>query len=344
MNDFETFLHPAPEEGAESESELRDLLQTAGERPALPARDFAELKEAARVEWRAMVESQRNSRRRWSLGLALAASLVLALGAAWWWRGSLPMGSASPVATVLKIDGAIQSSAGDPLEIGSTLPKGVQIETASDSGRLALRLAGGQSLRLDRATRVRLLAGDQLELERGAVYFDSAGAVDAANIEILTAFGTVRDIGTQFELRVEDAAQGLLRLRVREGVVALEHDGDSHSATRGEELRLDADGDVAVVQLPPYGIDWAWVLEAAPTFDIDGRLLTDYLDWVVRETGLTVSFEDPALETAAASVQLGGTIEALTVEESLSVVLPGSGMDYRLVDGMLLISAATDPS
>ena len=338
MNDFERFLHATPTEGSEAEAEVGELLRTAGPRPAMPAEEFAEIKQAAHSEWQALVRSQRGGKSGRGLGLALAATLLLALAGAFWWRPFTAGPAGTTVANVLRTEGTVRS-AGAPIEPGSPLAAGAEVETRGEGSRLALRLSGGQSVRLDQATRVRLAAGDRLELEQGAIYFDSADSA-GNGIEIATAFGIVRDIGTQFEVRIDDVSGDRLQVRVREGAVVLERPGSSHSASVGEQLRLQDNGEVVVSQTPLYGEDWAWAQAVAPTFDVDGQSLSRYLEWVQRETGWTVEFEDPALGASAPTVVVSGTIESLTARESLSVILPASGMSHRVEDGALIISSA----
>jgi len=340
MNDFERFLHATPKEASDADDELGRLLREAGMRAEMPAGDFAEIKDAARAEWQAVARSRPAAASRWGVGLALAASLILALAIGWWWQRNAASAVDSRVATVLRVEGEARTAAGAVLEPGSELAAGTEIETGSGGGRMALRLSGGESVRLDLSTRARLGAGNRIELEAGALYFDSADAADHGGIQIATAFGIVRDIGTQFEVRVDEGADLRLRVRVREGTVVLEREKDSHAAARGEELRLQPDGTVTTAQAAPYGEEWAWVQGVAPTFDIDGQPLSRYLEWVERETGWKVVFAEPDLEASTATVILGGTIEELMADESLSVILPGSGMDYRVEEGTLLIVTA----
>ncbi len=66
---------------------------------------------------------------------------------------------------------------------------------------------------------------------------DSRGS--PGSIEIRTALGTARDVGTRFEVRLGD---GALRVRVRDGVVEVDHAGETHEAGAGAELTLDAAG------------------------------------------------------------------------------------------------------
>ena len=100
-------------------------------------------------------------------------------------------------------------------------------------------------------------------LEEGAVYIDSGG--DRGSLEIHTRLGVLRDIGTRFEVRLGAAA---LRIRVRDGLVELRHDRDSHQAKRGDELTVDATGKVARRSVPVFGSDWEWAVTVAPLMSI----------------------------------------------------------------------------
>jgi ferric-dicitrate binding protein FerR (iron transport regulator) len=276
--------------------------------------------------WTKLVAAVR--RRRRVLPLALAASLILALAVVWWWRKEGPPPAPEVVATIEVLKGEIRLEGGERAAVGQPLLSGTVLGT---EGRAALRLSGGESVRLDKGTRVRLAAVNKLELQAGAVYVDSRGG----SLEIGTDFGKVRDVGTQFEVRLEDG----LRVRVREGVVSLTREGGvSHSVSEGGELRVRRDGSTSRSIIEPHGPEWSWVLAAAPSMDIDGLKLSEYLDWVSRETALKVRYEDPALASLASTIRLRGSIEGLAPDESLSVILAGSGLGYRIEGGSLLIT------
>ncbi|MEE8139166.1 MAG: FecR family protein [Thermoanaerobaculia bacterium] len=338
---------PAGEDG------VRRLLRRAGHRPAVPAEDLARIKEAAHDEWRKLVRTERERREGFRVRgvLALAASLLLALLLGWWWTTERAPAVPDLIATVELVKGAIRAEGPAnweregrlDLSVGDVLPIGAELEIAAPgdgpSARMALRLTGGQSVRLDVDTKVRLVSSLRLELERGAVYVESGAApLDGAAVEVLTAFGIVRDVGTQYEVRLGEGGVAGVRVRVREGTVSLRRGSESYPATRGEELTLRRDGSVIRGSVEPYGPEWAWVLAAAPSLDIEGRSLRSFLDWVSRETGWRIRFADEALEQSAADVLLHGTIEDLTPDQSLSVVLPGSGLSYRVQDGTLWVA------
>ena len=202
---------------------------------------------------------------------------------------------------------------------------------------MAIRLANGQSLRLDSGTRARLDSASRIELIQGAVYVDSgAHPSDEEAVEISTPFGSVVDVGTQFEVRLVNGEQPL-RVRVRSGSVFLA-DGDvEHTATAGEELLVRLDGSVARGNYGASGSDWEWTLSAAPALAIDGLPLTDFLDWVAAETGLEVRYEDEVLAGAATAIELHGSIEGLRPDEAIIAVMPGTGLAHEIDDGTLSI-------
>jgi FecR-like protein len=332
----------ASESPAEEEA-VRELIESAGRRPDVPAEDLAAIQAAARSQWQEVVADGRRRRRRLQrlAPLALAASLLLAVGVRWWWRAEGPVPAPGAVATVQILKGNVRLPGGRPLAVGDALAAGAVLATEDgvSPGLAAVRLAGGESVRLDAGTRVRLASATRLELEAGAVYVDSgrSGAAGGA-LEIGTPFGSVREVGTQFEVRLQPGDDLALRVRVREGAVSLVRRGGSDPVAGGEELRLRHDGSVSRGTVEPNAPAWHWVLAAAPGLDIDGSTLADYLDWVSRETAWHLRYEDEALADLAAGIRLHGTLEGMAPDESVSVILPGSGLGYRVEGGTLLVT------
>jgi FecR-like protein len=304
----------------DEENQTFRLLRLAGPRPRLPESEVAPLREEAREVFRR--QARKSAVRRWTMtaaaGLAAAAILLLALGPIL----RLDPSPSLPIAQIERRAGEVTVSGS-----GALLP-GTVVKTA-DGGRVAVRLPAGASVRIDGNSSVRFESGNTLTLERGALYAD-AGPPRAPHegIEIATAFGSVHDVGTQFEVRL--LPEGL-RVRVREGKVRIDHDGEVHEAEAGNELLVQADGSSQNADVPLYGPDWEWVQRTAPPFTIENASLADFLNWVSRETGLRWHLDDPHGDPE--QVILHGSIEGLTAEEALSVVLPGCGYRHRVVDG-----------
>ncbi len=341
---------------SEEEREVDRLLAGAGPRDEVPAEDLAEIKAAFRTAWQEQVGGQarppaalRTARFPRPL-LALAATVLLALGAAWWLRRGDVDPSPRVVAKVESLRGGLSTAAArgaSHFGIGSEVHAGAWLETSSDGaegpGVAALRLAGGSSLRLDAGSRVRLETATRVELARGAVYVDSGGAPGGTGVVVATALGEVREVGTQFEVRLLEGEAGV-RVRVREGEVRLEGRVGSQpgpeSARAGEELTIRADGAVARGGVAGHGPLWDWVLAAAPPFANQGRTLGQLLEAVARETGWRIVYADEGLETSAGSIVVHGDLGTLRPDQVPDVVLAGAGLAGEVVDGALVISRA----
>ena len=319
------------------EDEVRRLLEEAGPRAEVPPDALAEIKTAFRSAWREEVQ-RRQARRFLRVDrrfFALAASIVAVVGIGWWLWSYRPSADPGLAARVESTSGVVESQ-GARLAGGEEVLAGAEIETAAEpAGRAALRLAGGPSLRLDAGTRVRLVSASRIELDRGAVYLDSGGAAPQA-VAVRTPLGVVREAGTQFEVRLLGTGSAL-RVRVREGAVHIERGTASYPAAAGIELILHAGGAVTRRPLASHGSPWTWVLEAAPPLEIEGLTLQQFLDRVARETGWTIRYADEDLAASTGSIVIHGKVGHLRPDQALDVVLPGAGLSYRLVDGVVIV-------
>ncbi len=324
-----------PEDG----EPLSRLLHLAGPRPAAPDRVVAEVKRVTYPAWRSKVRAvARTRRRRRAWMLAAAAALVVSAGFLLWRLPSMPSPAAGVpvrVATVEVAAGAV-TAGGAGLVAGAEIGAGSEIETGP-GGRSTLRLAGGASLRLDTGTVLRLESTTALTLERGAVYLDTGSAPPAAAFQVTTPYGVARDVGTQFEVRLLDDA---LRVQVREGRVEVDLGGRPHVAPAGTALRVDAGGGVHRQEIPAHGPAWSWILRASPPFELEGRTLGEFLEWVARETGWRPRFPDPDLEREVAGTVVHGSLAGVRPDQAPDLVLPSSGLRYRIEDGTMVIEQA----
>jgi ferric-dicitrate binding protein FerR (iron transport regulator) len=317
------------------------LLEAAGPRSTAPKEREDRVRDAARAHWRRSLEAAPRRRIPAWIAAALAAAAVVAIVTAWepWSRGPRRPGGDIVIATLLRSEGSIRRiggtpprADGGPLRAGDALAPGTSVE-AGPEGRAALALADGSSLRIDSGTRVRLLAGPTLELERGAIYVDSGPGRRGrrAFLEVRTRLGVVRDIGTQFEVRL---TADELWVSVREGLATLATAGRSFGAPAGTRLVA---GGAGVESRPLEHPDWGWVLDIAPAFEMDGKTLHEYLDWLARETGWRIEFADPGIARESSTVVLHGSVTVLRPDETPAAVLPTCGLTHRLSDGTLVI-------
>lgn len=223
------------------------------------------------------------------------------------------------------------------LTSNTPLPVGAVIETSGATARAALRFEDGGSMRLDADSRVRFTSSSTVVLDRGAVYFDSEGRSGGA-VEVRTTLGMVREIGTQFEVRLlQGENKKSLRVRVREGRIVLKHGQETESAEVGEELLLGEDGSLERRAVDRHGPHWNWVLEAAAAPQVEGLALQTFLDWFARQGGWTLRFTEPALAAEASTIILHGDVENLNAFEAATMVLGSSRMEYRLEGEVLVI-------
>ncbi len=341
-------IRPGPAPAGGPEKEVAALFRLAGRRPRLAEAEVAPIREAARAAWRRQVRAAAVRRRGVWSGLAAAAVLLVIAGLALR-RGEAPSAAAA-IATLEVELGAV--AVGGPAARGAdagTLLAGTVI-TTGERGGAAVRLAGGPSLRIDGGSTVRLDAPGAVTLEHGAVYVDSrrGAAGPPAPLEIATVLGAVRDLGTQFEVRLlagpdpAAAPADALRVRVREGTVRVRAGDAVHEARAGSELTLRADGTTRRAAASAHGPAWAWVQRTAPPLELDGASLATFLAWAGRETGLRWRFVGAHPHAAPEDIVLHGSIEGLTPEEALAVVLPGAGFRHRLVGDELWLEASGD--
>jgi hypothetical protein len=337
--------NPLVEHGRSGDREADDvslverLLGAAGPGPEIPEDGAARIKDAIRPLWKEGASARARQRRLvWAGGLAAAAALVIAAVYLPSLRHIDP-GPARQGITVALINGTLEvTPPGEqigfftPEQTGSEIPRGSLIRTQIGD-RAALWLTEGRSLRLDVNTAMRLNSEASISLESGAVYIDSSNG-RASGVEVRTPFGTATDLGTQFEVRLDDQT---LDVKVREGIVALSRSDEEYRITQGVTLSVDVAGAVSTSSITPYDPAWGWTQEIAPPFEIEGRSALSFLDWISSETGLSIRFADPAVEQAAATTILHGTIKGLTPAEAPAVVLPSCRLAAIQEPGALLV-------
>lgn len=336
---------------SDEDEALRALLEEAGPRAPLPAQDLAAIREAARAEWRERCGGVRARPRAARWWMAAAAALLLATaGLLLLRRAPASPSPAIGVASIERSRGEVLWSAGDgklaalPSETtGRPIPAGAVLETvggAQNPGSVALRMAGGASVRLDAGTRVRLASPAVIELDRGAVYVDTGGpAAGHEHVAVRTAAGLFQSIGTQFEVRAEEGGS-VTRLKVREGRVRLERGAESVLTDAGQELVVRGDGSLERGEAASDGPEWDWVVTGAPMLDIEGAKVRTFLDWLARERGWKLELADPETAALTNSVVLHGSIAHLTPAQAPDVVLPSGGLGYRVSKGKLVVFVA----
>jgi ferric-dicitrate binding protein FerR (iron transport regulator) len=278
-------------EKTNGEDALAELLRIAGPRPKVAEDVKARVRAAVHAEWEREVAKRRRTRIV-TIVSTLAAAAVL---------GGVLLFRPVPTVTPLPQTGTTIETAGEPTSIDW----------------------GGASLRLDHDTRIRLESDRVAVLTNGAVYYSSNR--HSTGVEIRTRFGSVRDIGTQFEVRVDDTS---LRVRVREGRVDLR----GTIADAGTEL-IATTATIEKKDITRSGPEWAWAERAAPPVVIEGMTLGEVVGHVAREKGLEIDWRaDPG----AKAKRLHGRIP-LSPDEALEAATAAGGVTYAIAPGRLIV-------
>src|SRR5262245_5164484 len=314
--------------------DVEALIRGAGRRAEPPEDAYGHVFTVAHEAFRKKTAKHRE--RMWFLWAGAAAVLVFAVALMARWTP--PVAQQAELARVARAAGEVEVATGDlwrPLaEARVRLTPGIKLRTHAD-GRVALALAGGESLRLAGGTEVMLDAPGRLYVQGGTIYVDSGARPAASHVEVVTPAGTARDVGTQFELAVAGAA---LRLRVREGTVALDRGGESLTGHAGAQIAIDGLGGVSRAGIAAEDAAWQWAGAGAPLAAIEGKPASDLISWVALETGRRLAYESPLVEQRATSVILHGDIrnlppmaalEAMLATTDLAVELDGDTMEIR---------------
>jgi ferric-dicitrate binding protein FerR (iron transport regulator) len=315
----------------EDSGQIRQLLRLAGPREAIQPERTLRVRSAVLNEWRRQTRARAHRNTIvWSVGILAAAALVL-MGIRLMVRDGVPTNGPQPaVATVETVSGPMS------LLIGDTVRAGALVDTTA-GGRAGLRMGSGAVVRVDIGSRLRLTSDSALVLDQGAVYVDSGARGDARVLEVRTRLGIARDIGTRFAVRIDAST---LTVRVRDGLVELTQGGQAYDAKAGDELTLNEGGHLVRRIVPIHGADWAWAAALARPFDLEGKSLRQFLDWICEENGWQLRFANASIERKAATAILHGSIKGLSADEALAAVLPTSGVEHELDAGVLRIRAS----
>jgi ferric-dicitrate binding protein FerR (iron transport regulator) len=296
---------------------IEELLREVGAREEPSEQVTEAVRRAVQAEWHAVIRAR--SRRR-ALAVALAAGVV-GLAAAVVLRVRQP--EPQWVASVVRIEGQPQiefAGARHSAQMGEALLSGAHMQTAD--ARVALGLGSNRalSLRIDAGSQVLFKAPDLIELQAGALYVD-ATAVATVPLTIQTAAGAVRHVGTQYQVRTVAGRMDGIEVSIREGRVEIATHYGTNTGIAGERVAVSAAGGIERSALSAYDASWQWATRVAPPFDIADRSLSEFLEWVARETGRELVYDSAAVQRAAAGLELFGSIAKLDPDTALAAVL-----------------------
>jgi ferric-dicitrate binding protein FerR (iron transport regulator) len=325
----------------ESDRSIERLIKLAGERdmPSPEATERARL--AAGLSFQRMLDQQPQAlpRRRFKAVLAYALAASLATVASY--MALQPPTDAPPVRVgrVAMLTGEamlLELGLENPAQAASQVHAGATLTTRD--GRVALTLGDALSLRVDRQTRLRFDERDRITLLEGSFYVDSGGVNAVPALRIETPAGTVRHVGTQFQVAV---AGDTTRVRVREGRVLLTREsGTPTDIAPGDELKITGQRLQWRHGLASFGPDWEWSASIAPPLDIENRPLSEFLAWMIREHGWRLRYADETLQQRTHDIRLHGSLDQLDAAAMLERVSMVTGVPLSAREGVLSVGGA----
>jgi hypothetical protein len=324
---------------------VAELLRELGPRLTPPQEMIASVRATVMGEWQELT-ARRRRQRRLRMG-ALAAGVLMTVTVAMSGLRTT-RGPAVPLATILRIEGALRILDGHSehtARTGEVLLTGQALVTDDDS-TVALDMNGGLGVRIGTNSRLELTTPARITLEAGTLYVDSghdaggpedvgsdpvepqsvepaagtASPTQLSSLSVHTSAGTVRHIGTRYQVRMLPQSRGM-EVSIREGQVQIESGGTTSTGSAGERLAVPHRGHIVRSTLAPFDPSWQWASRAAPQFDIAGRALHEFLRWAARETGRKLEYATPAARTSADQLKLGGSISGLDPDTALKAVL-----------------------
>jgi ferric-dicitrate binding protein FerR (iron transport regulator) len=322
-----------PEADRETARVLTDALGTAAPDQA----SLDRMRSVVAREWQAATGPSEGALRRRRLrrvSYALAASFAAVALALWLGKPSV---DSAPFGTISRINAPgleVRSGllhrrrllSGDVLRVGDRL---------TAPGAILIDFAHGGTLRIETGSDLSITASAQLSLERGLIYVDVPPGASGP-IRVDTRAGQIEHIGTEFEVLSDDRA---VRIRVREGRIRLVGSRAALVASAGTELVAVEGEPVTEGPVATYGRDWLWIAALAPDYAIEGRPLSEFLQWVGRETGRRLEFADEHARRLAEQTILHGSVRGQRPMDALANVLATTSLAFELRGDSIVLHA-----
>jgi len=219
------------------------------------------------------------------------------------------------------------------LEAEAGLQSGDVIRTQK-GGEAFLRTKAGGHLAIAAHSNLTLTSATQVALTHGQVYYDSYARPEAA-LTITTPYGAVTDIGTQFQLSVNESAA---TLAVREGEVQINHESGTTTLNSEERIQFDSDATGAKAHISSHDHDWEWVTQHQRADALNGKDLAFAAEWYARETGQALAYASSEARTRAEGISLHGEFSSLTPHQAIEVAMTGSGLSLARRSGTLSLA------
>jgi len=318
------------------ENKLEELVRQAGRRTPLPDDVRARLEDSFRKELN-MVQRKR-LRRRAQILSGIAASFILAVLL-------IVFNSQRPdrpeIASVERTRGHTfwqYDEQTGPLRPGNLIKPNDVVRTSE--GWLAITPSGLDiDIRLNRLTEVIFLDRETVRLIKGSLYIDAGLGAKHQAFRILTNGIAIEHLGTQYLVSSDDDG---ISIAVREGEVLIEIKDQlvrsNASDNAGQLTKIDQFHQFTTTRILTHGQYWDWASKVAPDINTDGMPLNHFLEWVARESGMTIVYSSAEIRDAASNdVILQGPIPTKDVMAALLLAMPLTPFRASVADGVITV-------
>lgn len=302
-----------------NEDSIEKLLKAAGSRPE-PEEEMAEaIRRATHSAWLDVVaEEKRKNQRKWLRYASVAAVLVLVAGFFGLNTNFHSQENDRALASVSFLNGGYQIN-GETHTHVAPLMSGDTLQTDENS-LMSVVLEDKTAITVAPGTELTFTDFAHINLIKGRVYVDSPDA--NTSIVITTSWGSIEDIGTQYEVEVTDQ----LTVAMREGKVKMLIDNTPHFASfnagLGDVLSVSKDRQIDLTQVESTDPRWNWTTAAVPHQSIEGMSVHELMNWASRVTGKEIIYADARVEASANRTLLhGGRVSPLEIDSTLQALL-----------------------
>jgi hypothetical protein len=317
-----------------NDKQIDDILSEASPRAIPNSRRKEEIYGELRSEWFASNHQVKRRRQYWVSGIAasLAAALIVVT--------QLDTDVMAPDAVLARTSGAQTTLNGRPIE--EVLPVNAPLRFKSGDvivtgigAAVSINWSRTGSLRMGAESEVVLLSNEGIRLRSGEIYYDSRSfnSNEESPIEIVTPFGMIHHVGTQFLAIVDDVG---MRISVREGQVTFGDATRSALIRAGESGYIDQTLTATISPVSPSDPSWSWATKVSPGWNVDGRSTMEIIHWLARETGLRIEFESERASKYAIDDRLRGIGEIEPIR-AMSIVPIATELRFDIDDTSIRI-------
>ncbi len=307
------------DELSRDEQEVARLLRAAGTRQELPTVLRQKWEQQFRGELRPVLK-QRRRRRHAIMGLCAG---IAALGLTTLLSYQAPVPPQFDV-SVVRVSGDTELTTRETSKQTLSAGQSLSVDDAVSTGTAGYASLDyqGYSIRLNSETRLQLLP-EGIALLSGEIYVSDEGQNTAIDgIKVVTHLGTIKDIGTQFTVKLHGER---LVSSVRRGTIVLHTQSEDYRAEAGPDtarkITFSNTEPAQLGDLAPNGPEWEWIYRSAPEFILEGQTVAAFLDWASRESGLRLQYASKSAEIYAQTTLLHGEVQGIEPDRVIEPVI-----------------------